>query len=72
MITALGANPIVRQAARVADRFKLDPVAVLDDGGDEWPHLVRAACMRVLDADDAKRAEKERAAARQAAPRKRR
>lgn len=54
---------MVKQAARTADRFKLDPVAILDDGGDEWPHLVRAACMRVLEADDAKRAERERAEA---------
>lgn len=51
----------MRTAARTADRFKLDPIAVLDDGGDEWPHLVRAACMRVLEAEDAKRAERERA-----------
>lgn len=51
----------MRQTARTADRFKLDPVAVLTDDGDEWPHLVRAACMRVLEADDAKRAERERA-----------
>lgn len=33
---------------------------MLTDDGDEWPHLVRAACMRVLDADDTKRAERER------------
>jgi hypothetical protein len=35
---------------------------ILDDGGDDWPHLVRAACMRVLEADDAERAKRERAA----------
>lgn len=44
---------------------------LLDDDGDEWPHMVRAACMRVLEADDAKRAEKERAAMSKARPRRR-
>lgn len=61
----------MRQAARTADRFKLDPLAVLEDGGDEWPHLVRAACMRVLDADDAKRAERERSEINKAKSRRR-
>lgn len=62
---------MIKQAARTADRFKLDPVAILDDSGDEWPHLVRAACMRVLESEDAKRAERERAEVNRAKNRKR-
>lgn len=45
------------QAARVAREFKLDPVALLSDGGDEFPMMVRIAAARVVARD--KRAEAE-------------
>jgi len=71
MIVALATNPVVKQTARTADRFKLDPVMILDDQGDEWPHVLRAACLRVVEADDAKRNERERAEMSKNKPRKR-
>lgn len=32
----------------VARLFRLDPVALLDDDGDEWPQLVRVAAARYV------------------------
>lgn len=32
----------------VARIFRLDPVALLDDDGDEWPQLVRLAAARYV------------------------
>lgn len=44
----------------VARIFRQDPAALLDDDGDEWPHLVRVAAARFV-------AREEEAAARRAA-----
>lgn len=32
----------------VARMFRVDPAALLDDGGDEWPMLVRIAAARYV------------------------
>jgi hypothetical protein len=50
--------------ARVARIFKLDPVALLRDGGDEFLTLVRVAAAQVVERDKAKEAEAERRASR--------
>lgn len=39
------------QAARIANVFGLDPVALLRDGGDEFLALVRIAAAQVVEAD---------------------
>jgi hypothetical protein len=59
MIAFLSHHPAVEQAARVAREFKLDPVELLSDGGDEWPMMVRIAAAQVVARD--KRAEAEAA-----------
>lgn len=54
----------VIQIARVARTFRLDPVALLRDEGDEFLTLVRIAATMVVDDDKRKEAEAEKAAAR--------
>ncbi len=39
-------------AARIGDRFKIDPVTVLRDGGDSLINQIRVAAMQVVAADD--------------------
>lgn len=44
----------------VARLFRQDPAALLDDGGDEWPMLVRVAAARYVarcEEQEAKRAQ---------------
>ena len=53
----------MEQAARIARVFHLDPVALLDDDGDEFLTLVRIAAVEVVNGDRAKEAEAERRAA---------
>jgi hypothetical protein len=48
-------------AARVAKLFGLDPIAVLDDGGDELINAVRMACAVIVQDDERKSAEESRA-----------
>lgn len=54
--------------AIIARVFRLDPVGLLDDHGDDFGHLVRLACAEYIadrEADEAARAEqKAKAAAR--------
>jgi hypothetical protein len=52
---------LVREVALIARVFRQDPVALLDDEGDDFPHLVRLAAARYV-------ARQEEAAARRAAP----
>lgn len=44
----------------VARVFRLDPVAVLDDGGDEWPQLVRVAAARFVAREEERAAKQAR------------
>jgi hypothetical protein len=48
----------VRSAALVARLFRIDPVPLLDDDGDDWPMLVRLACARVVEEAERKANEK--------------
>lgn len=66
MISALAANNEIKVAARVAHKFGLDPVVLLDDDGDEFLMAVRQACAQVISEDEAKAAEKQRSAQRSA------
>lgn len=50
--------------ARIAREFRLDPVALLRDDGDEFLTLIRIAATQVVLDDKKKEAEAERAAAR--------
>lgn len=54
----------MEQAARVARVFHLDPVALLDDHGDDFPMMVRIAAVMVVNRDRQKEAEAEARAAR--------
>jgi hypothetical protein len=38
----------VQEAAAVARIFRVDPVSLLADDGDEWPMLVRVAAARYV------------------------
>lgn len=53
----------MEQAARVARVFHLDPVALLDDNGDDFPMLVRIAAVMVVNRDKKAEAEAEARAA---------
>lgn len=65
MLDYLTEDHSIKQAARVARVFKLDPVALLrDDGGDEFLMLVRIAAAMVVQEDKRKEAEAEKAAMR--------
>jgi hypothetical protein len=48
VIEWLAGLPPVQEAALVARLFRQDPAALLDDGGDEWPMLVRVAAARYV------------------------
>jgi hypothetical protein len=58
MLAILMADARVRAAALVARQFRLDPVALLDDDGDDWPMTVRVACARIVDDAERKANEK--------------
>lgn len=44
----------------MANRFHLDPVALLRDGGDEWEMLVRIACCQIIAEEERRDAEEQR------------
>lgn len=58
MIDALMADPRVQAAAVVARTFRIDPVPLLMDGGDDWPMIVRIAAARYVAAKEREAAEK--------------
>lgn len=60
MIEWLAGLGPVQEAAMVARLFRQDPAALLDDGGDEWPMLIRVAAARYVarcEEQEAKRAQ---------------
>jgi hypothetical protein len=59
-------------AARVAKCFGLDPVAVLDDSGDDLLNAVRMAAVKVIREDERKEAEQRKAGSRPSGRRPRR
>lgn len=63
----LSRHPLIVQATRYGRAFRLDPVDVLRDGGDEFIDRIRSAVMAALNRDQ----EAEAAEARKNAPRKR-
>jgi hypothetical protein len=54
----LAEQPQVISAARVAYTFGLDPVTLLRDGGDTLLTLIRAAALRIVQADERRAARK--------------
>lgn len=48
----LQGNDLVRMAARIGERFKIDPITVLRDGGDSLLNEIRVAAMAVIAADE--------------------
>lgn len=59
-LTGLG---VVQEAAAVARLFRIDPISVLNDEGDDWPQLVRLAAYRFVVREEeaaAKRAQQSR------------
>jgi hypothetical protein len=52
------ADPRVQAAAVVARTFRIDPVPLLMDGGDDWPMIVRIAAARYVAAKEREAAEK--------------
>lgn len=64
MIDFLRKDPRVVHAAKIAREFKQDPVAMLQDDGDELLMLIRIAAYENVMEDKRKEAEAERAAAR--------
>ena len=53
--------PTVQEAAIVARVFRVDPAGLLDDGGDEWPMLVRLAAARFVMRQEQKAAQEAQA-----------
>lgn len=49
----------IKQVARVANRFHLDPVDLLRDDGDEWEMTVRIACADIIAEDERREAEEQ-------------
>ena len=64
IIEELAADPMVIMAARIGRVFRLDPIAILDDGGDELLNLVRTAATLVVARDEEKQAEQAKVQAR--------
>lgn len=60
VIEELAQHPLVIMAARIGRMFRVDPVLILDDGGDELPNLVRNAAALVVNRDEEKEAERMR------------
>lgn len=54
----------VIMAARVGKMFQLDPIAILDDGGDDLINAVRLAAAQIVQDDEKKQADQQRAASR--------
>lgn len=48
----LSRNPLLMLAARIARTFRIDPVTVLQDQGDEFLLNVRAAALAVVQRDE--------------------
>lgn len=59
----LSHHPSVEAAARVGEIFGQDPVALLQDGGDDFLMLVRIAAAQVVERDRKAKAEAEARAA---------
>lgn len=64
IIEELAAHPLVIMAGRIGRMFRVDPVLILDDGGDELPNLVRNAAALVVQRDEEKEAERMRSSSR--------
>lgn len=56
----LSQHPLVQLAARVGERFAMDPIAVLRDRGDPLLNEVRAAALLVTARDEKRRQDAER------------
>lgn len=69
ILAILQTDQRVRSAALVARLFRIDPVPLLDDDGDDWPMLVRIACARIV--DDAERKANEKSNSGMRRPRRR-
>lgn len=48
----LSRNPLIMLTARIARTFRIDPVTVLQDRGDEFLLNVRAAALSVVQRDE--------------------
>lgn len=72
IIEELSRDPLILMAARVARTFRLDPVTVLDDGGDELLGMVRVAATLVVQRDEEEAAAKAKASGRRGSSRGRR
>lgn len=53
----LSHNPLIELAARIARTFRIDPVTVLQDRGDEFLLNVRAAALTVVQRDEKQQAD---------------
>lgn len=67
----LKADRRVRLAAMVARQFRLDPVALLDDNGDDFLMLVRVAAVEIVQEAEKRAAEKNRMTGAARRPRRR-
>lgn len=63
MIEWLAGLGPVQEAAMVARLFRQDPAVLLDDGGDEWPMLVRVAAARYVARQEEKESKRAQSAA---------
>jgi hypothetical protein len=52
------ADPRLQAAAVVGRTFRIDPVPLLMDDGDDWPMIVRIAAARYVAAKEREAAEK--------------
>lgn len=64
VIEELSRDPLIVYAARVAKTFQIDPVTVLDDGGDELLGMVRVAAVMVVQRDEEEAARRAKASGR--------
>lgn len=53
----LSRNPLIMLTARIARTFRIDPVTVLKDQGDEFLLNVRAAALTVVQRDEKQQAD---------------
>lgn len=58
VIDVLSHDPMVVMAARVGRTFRLDPILILDDGGDPLLNQVRVAATLVIQRDEEEQAAK--------------
>lgn len=64
VIDMLSHDPLVMLAARVGRIFRVDPILILDDGGDPLLNQVRVAAAQVVQRDEEEQAAKARSSAR--------